>query len=203
MKKVLVFFIAIAIVFCFFSCKTSEPAAKSNAQTEKPAPAKAPDPAPAPAAKPATEKAPEKAAAPEPTPIPTAKPATEKAPEKTAAPAPAKAPDKAPEAPKAALAEFPVGKWLDANWDALWVLNADGSIKLYDSRNGDLIYDFNGKTKNFKFEPAGNGLKISFRCDETQRFYIFEKALEGTDMELDIDRDWTEEGYHVLMPLQN
>ena len=162
MRKVLVFFMVVAIVFCFFSCKTSEPAAKQDAQTEKPAPAKAPAPAPA--------------------------------------PAPAKAP--APEAPKA-LSEFPAGKWLDANWDALWVFFADGSVKLYDSRNGDLIYDFNGKTKNLKLEPAGTGLKLSFRCDETQRFYTFEKALEGTDMELDIDRDWTDEGYHVLMPLQD
>ena len=164
MKKVLVLFIAIAIVFCFFSCKTSEPAAKSSDQAAKPAQAKAPAPAPAPAPKPA------------------------------AAPA--------PEAPKT-LSEFPAGKWLDANWDALWVFFADGSVKLYDSKNGDLIYDFNGKTKNLKLEPAGTGLKLSFRCDETQRFYTFEKALEGTDMELDIDRDWTDEGYHILMPLQD
>ena len=162
MKKVFVFFIAVAIVFCFFSCKTSEPAAKQEAQTEKPAPVKAPAPAPA--------------------------------------PAPASA--KAPEAPKA-LSEFPAGKWLDANWDALWVFFADGSVKLYDSKNGDLIYDFNGKTKDLKLEPAGTGLKLSFRCDETQRFYTFEKALEGTDMELYIDRDWTDEGYHILMPLQD
>ncbi len=166
MKKVLVFFIAIAIVFCFFSCKTSEPAAKSSEQAAKPAPAKAPAPAPAPAPKPAP------------------------------APAPA------PEAPKA-LSEFPTGKWLDANWDALWVFFADGSVKLYDSRNGDLVYDFNGKTKDLKLEPAGTGLKLSFRCDETERFYTFEKALEGTDMALDIDRDWTDEEYHVLMPLQD
>ena len=166
MKKVLVLFIAIAIVFCFFSCKTSEPAAKSSDQAAKPAQAKAPAPAPAPAPKPA------------------------------ATPAPA------PEAPKA-LSEFPTGKWLDANWDALWVFFADGSVKLYDSKNGDLIYDFNGKTKDLKLEPAGTGLKLSFRCDETERFYTFEKALEGTDMELDIDRDWTDEAYHVLMPLQD
>ena len=164
MKKVLVLFIAIAILFCFFSCKTSEPAAKEAAPAAKPAPAKAPAPAPAPAPKPA--------------------------------PAPA------PEAPKA-LSEFPAGKWLDANWDALWVFFADGSVKLYDSKNGDLIYDFNGKTKDLKLEPAGTGLKLSFRCDETERFYTFEKALEGTDMELDIDRDWTDEAYHVLMPLQD
>ena len=160
MKKVFVFFIAVAIVFCFFSCKTSEPAAKQEAQTEKPAPVKAPAPAPAPA------------------------------------------PAKAPEAPKT-LSEFPAGKWLDANWDALWVFFADGSVKLYDSKDGDLIYDFNGKTKDLKLEPAGTGLKLSFRCDDTKRFYTFEKALEGTDLEMDIIRDWTDEGYHILMPLQD
>ena len=154
MKKLLVFFIAVAIVFCFFSCKTSEPAAKQEAKTETPAPVKAPAPA------------------------------------------------KAVGAPMG-LSECPAGKWLDANWDALWVFLADSSVKLYDSKNGDLIYDFNGKTKDLKLEPAGTGLKLSFRCDETQRFYTFEKALEGTDMELDIDRDWTDEGYHILMPLQD
>ena len=36
MKKVLVFTMVVAIVFCFFSCKTSEPAAKQEAQTENP-----------------------------------------------------------------------------------------------------------------------------------------------------------------------
>lgn len=128
------------------------------------------------------------------------KPAPAPAPAPTPAPEPAPAPEQT--APKA-LSEFPAGKWLDANWDALWVFFADGSVKLYDSKDGDLIYDFNGKTKDLKLEPAGTGLKLSFRCDDTKRFYTFEKALEGTDLEMDIIRDWTDEGYHILMPLQD
>ena len=120
-------------------------------------------------------------------------PAAEPAPEPTPAPA--------PEAPKA-LSEFPAGKWLDANWDALWVFFADGSVKLYDSNNGDLIYDFDGQVKDFKLEPEGLGLKMSFRCDDTKRFYVFTKDLEGTDLNMDIDRDWTDEAYNIDMPLQ-
>jgi len=118
-----------------------------------------------------------------------------------ATPAPEAAPAPVPEAPKA-LSEFPAGKWLDANWDALWVFFADGSVKLYDSNNGDLIYDFDGQIKDFKLEPAGLGLKMSFRCDDTKRFYVFTKDVEGTDLNMDIDRDWTAESYNIDMPLQ-
>ena len=67
---------------------------------------------------------------------------------------------------------------------------------------GDLIYDFDGQVKDYKLEPEGLGLKISFRCDDTKRFYVFTKNLEGTDLNMDIDRDWTDEAYNIDMPLQ-
>lgn len=102
----------------------------------------------------------------------------------------------------AALEVFPVGKWLDANWDALWVIYEDQSVKLFDSKSGDLIYDFKDGAKDIKLEKEGLGLKLSFRCDDTQRFYAFTKELEGTDLKLDIDRDWTDEPYVIVMPLQ-
>ena len=101
-----------------------------------------------------------------------------------------------------ALEVFPVGKWLDANWDALWVIYEDQSVKLFDSKSGDLIYDFKDGAKDIKLEKEGLGLKLSFRCDDTQRFYAFTKELEGTDLKLDIDRDWTDEPYVIVMPLQ-
>jgi len=135
-----------------------------------------------------------KAATQVPEPAPVAAPAVTQAPE----PAPVAAPAAAPKA----LSEFPSGKWLDANWDALWVFFADGSVKLYDSNNGSLIYDFNGQIRDYKLEPAGLGLKVSFRCDDTKRFYVFEKGVEGTDLNMDIDRDWTTEAYNIDMPLQ-
>ena len=54
MKKILVLLTVVAIVFCSFSCKTSESAATEPAPAAEPAPAPAPaEPAPAPAAEPA------------------------------------------------------------------------------------------------------------------------------------------------------
>ncbi|MBR4159089.1 MAG: hypothetical protein IKT97_03410, partial [Spirochaetia bacterium] len=50
MKKILVLLTVVALVFCSFSCKTSESAATEPAPAETPAPAA--EPAPAPAAEP-------------------------------------------------------------------------------------------------------------------------------------------------------
>lgn len=146
MKKALVLITVVALMFCFFSCKTSEETVIVEEEVvvaETPA---------------------------------------------VAAPA--------------ALEVFPAGKWLDANWDALWVIYDDQSVKLFDSVSGDLIYDFKDGAKDIKIEKEGLGLKLSFRCDDTQRFYAFTKDVEGTDLELDIDRDWTDEPYVIVMPLQ-
>lgn len=144
MKKALVLITVVALMFCFFSCKTSE---ETVIVEEEVVVAETP-----------------------------------------AAPA--------------ALEVFPAGKWLDANWDALWVIYDDQSVKLFDSVSGDLIYDFKDGAKDIKLEKEGLGLKLSFRCDDTQRFYAFTKDVEGTDLELDIDRDWTDEPYVIVMPLQ-
>ena len=92
-----------------------------------------------------------------------------------------------------AAGAFPEGKSVDTNWNAKWVFEADNNVKLYDSETGALIYDFAGKQKDLKAE----GNKLSFRCDETQRFYTF--VRNGDTIEMDIDRDWTDEEYHITM----
>ncbi len=92
-----------------------------------------------------------------------------------------------------AAGAFPEGKSVDTNWNAKWVFEADNNVKLYDSESGALIYDFAGKQKDLKAE----GNKLSFRCDETQRFYTF--VRNGDTIEMDIDRDWTDEEYHITM----
>lgn len=97
------------------------------------------------------------------------------------------------DAPAATAATFPEGKSVDSNWNAKWVFEGDNNVKLYDSESGALIYDFAGKTKDLKAE----GNTLSFRCDETQRFYTF--VRNGDTIEMDIDRDWTDEEYHVTM----
>ena len=99
----------------------------------------------------------------------------------------------AKEAAPAAAGTFPEGKSVDTNWNAKWVFEADNNVKLYDSETGALLYDFAGKQKDLKVE----GNKMSFRCDETQRFYVFER--KGDVIEMDIDRDWTDEEYHITM----
>ena len=96
-------------------------------------------------------------------------------------------------APAPATGTFPEGKSVDTNWNAKWVFEADNNVKLYDSETGALLYDFAGKQKDLKVE----GNKMSFRCDETQRFYVFER--KGDVIEMDIDRDWTDEEYHITM----
>lgn len=92
-----------------------------------------------------------------------------------------------------APAAFPAGKAVDTNWNALWVFEAGNNVKLYDSETGALLYDFAGKQKDLKAE----GNKLSFRCDETQRFYTFVK--NGNAIDLDIVRDWTDEEYNITM----
>ena len=92
-----------------------------------------------------------------------------------------------------ATGAFPEGKSVDTNWNAKWVFEADNNVKLYDSETGALLYDFAGKQKDLKAE----GNKLSFRCDETQRFYTF--VRNGDTIEMDIDRDWTDEEYHITM----
>ena len=92
-----------------------------------------------------------------------------------------------------AAGTFPEGKSVDKNWNAKWVFEADNNVKLYDAKTGALYYDFAGKQKDLKVE----GNKMSFRCDETQRFYVFER--KGNVIEMDIDRDWTDEEYHITM----
>jgi hypothetical protein len=86
------------------------------------------------------------------------------------------------------LGDFPIGKWLDANWDAVWEFNSN-NIRILDTEGG-VYYDFNGKTiKNFKITPSTSGLKLSFRCDETGKDYEFVKPLTNLDLEMIIDTD--------------
>lgn len=94
---------------------------------------------------------------------------------------------------------FPKGTWQDSKWDADWVFGV-GSLQLVDSNSGDVIFDFEGKMKNFKLLPSTDGVSISFDCPETQRSYKFTKpATLDTSIEMEIDPEWTDEDYKVKM----
>jgi len=85
------------------------------------------------------------------------------------------------------LGEFPVGQWLDANYNAVWDFTSN-NIRIL-SINGNVLYDFSNKTiQDFKVILEGAQPGISFTCVESGRSYKFLKPLIGTDVNMEIKR---------------
>ncbi|MDC7220401.1 MAG: hypothetical protein PQJ59_10695 [Spirochaetales bacterium] len=85
------------------------------------------------------------------------------------------------------LGDFPVGKWLDAEYDAVWTFSAE-TIQLY-MTDGSLVFDFKDKVEDFDVKGSMKGVELSFSCDETGRDYTFIKGVTNMDLEMIIDRD--------------
>ena len=81
---------------------------------------------------------------------------------------------------------YPVGKWLDANYNAIWSFSS-GNIILY-TTEGELVFDFKDKMKGFDLSGNTKGVTISFSCEETDRAYEFVKGVVNKDMTLIIDK---------------
>jgi len=86
------------------------------------------------------------------------------------------------------LGSFPVGKWLDTNYDAVWDFASD-NIRIL-SPSGAVLYNFSDKTvQNFRAFMDGVQPGISFNCPEAGRSYRFLKAAGiNTDVVLEIER---------------
>jgi len=85
------------------------------------------------------------------------------------------------------LGDFPVGQWLDANYNAVWDFSSN-NIRIL-STNGTVLYDFSGKTiKDFKVVLEGTRPGISFTCVESGKSYKFLKPLLGSDLSMYINR---------------
>jgi hypothetical protein len=98
------------------------------------------------------------------------------------------------------LGQFPVGKWLDHNYDAVWEFTA-GSIKITDPA-GAVLYDFSDKTLNdFKVVLDGGQPGITFSCTEAGRSYRFLKPLTNSDVIMEIERP-DQPKYSVTMKKQ-
>lgn len=98
------------------------------------------------------------------------------------------------------LGDFPIGKWLDERWEALWEFESD-NIRILD-KSGGVYYDFEGKTiVDFKLAPSTSGLELTFRCEETGKNYKFIKGLANLDLKLVIDTD-TGNHYEADLPKQ-
>ncbi|MCK5736986.1 MAG: hypothetical protein KAH21_10930 [Spirochaetaceae bacterium] len=83
------------------------------------------------------------------------------------------------------LGEFPVGEWLDAEFDALWTFSSD-NIQLFRT-DGTLVYDFKGEVEDFNIKGTMSGIELSFSCTETNRAYKFIKGVTNTNLKLVID----------------
>jgi len=97
------------------------------------------------------------------------------------------------------LGNFPLGKWLDPNWDAVWEFSSN-NIRIL-SPSGRVLWDFAGKTIN-NFNLSADGLQpvVSFSCPQAGRSYSF-KPQANSDLIMDIDRSG-QPHYTVTMPKQ-
>jgi len=85
------------------------------------------------------------------------------------------------------LGNFPVGQWLDANYNAVWDFSSN-NIRIL-STDGRVLYDFSSKTiQDFKVIMEGAQPGITFTCPEAGRSYKFLKPLTNTDVIMEIER---------------
>jgi hypothetical protein len=85
------------------------------------------------------------------------------------------------------IGAFPVGQWLDPNYDAIWDFSLS-NIRIL-SKSGAVIYDFSQKTvQEFNVFIEANNPGITFSCPESERKYRFVKPLVGSDVVMTIDR---------------
>ncbi len=98
------------------------------------------------------------------------------------------------------LGKFPLGKWLDARWNAVWEFSSD-NIRIVDPA-GSVYYDFKGKTiENYSVKPSLKGVVLSFYCKETGKKYTFTKPVSNLNLLMNIKTD-TGNTYNVELPFQ-
>ena len=98
------------------------------------------------------------------------------------------------------LGSFPLGQWLDANYNAVWDFTSN-NIRIL-STNGRVLYDFSNKTiQDFKITLEGAQPVISFTCPESGRSYKFTKPLTSSDVTMQIKR-YGRPDYSVIMKKQ-
>ncbi|MGC9313179.1 MAG: hypothetical protein ACP5IA_10850 [Sediminispirochaetaceae bacterium] len=98
------------------------------------------------------------------------------------------------------LGSFPLGKWLDPNYDAVWEFTTE-NIRIL-STDGEVYYDFGEKTvRDFKVAVEAGKPVMSFSCDESRRSYKFTKPISNMNIILEIDAPWQSD-YMVEMKKQ-
>ncbi len=98
------------------------------------------------------------------------------------------------------LGDFPIGKWLDANYDAIWEFTSD-NIRIV-APDGSVYFDFSKNTvRDFKVTASLDGAVLTYSCEEAGRSYKFTKPVTNMNLILEIDRPGKEH-YKVEMKKQ-
>ena len=85
------------------------------------------------------------------------------------------------------LGNFPLGRWLDPNWNVLWDFSS-GNVRILSRDGGRVLYDFSTKTINdFQIGMDGMNPVISFSCPEAGRSYRFVVQFNG-NLVMEIER---------------
>lgn len=98
------------------------------------------------------------------------------------------------------LGDFPLGKWMDPNYDAVWEFSSN-NIRIL-SPSGEVYCDFSQKEiQDFKVGLEGGKPVITFSSEETRRSYKITKPLANMNVILEIDAPWNRD-YKVEMKKQ-
>lgn len=85
------------------------------------------------------------------------------------------------------LGDFPLGSWLDANFDAVWEFST-GNIRIL-APDGSLHFDFGAEgIQDFKVGAGADGPFITFSCAAAGKSYKLTKPLLKPEMTLEIER---------------
>ena len=85
------------------------------------------------------------------------------------------------------LGDFPLGSWVDANYDALWTFTS-GNIQIFAS-DGTKVFDFDeAGVQDFKLGVGSDGPFVSFSCAAAGKSYKFSKPVLKSGMILEIER---------------
>lgn len=85
------------------------------------------------------------------------------------------------------FSSLPPGKWIDANWNAVWEVTPT-NLRILDL-NGNVLFEFKGKTnQNFSIGSSSLGPFITFYTEETGKTYKITKTTGDVNVILEIDR---------------
>lgn len=85
------------------------------------------------------------------------------------------------------LGDFPLGSWVDANYDAVWTFST-GNIQIL-APDGTKVFDFDkAGVQDFKLGVGEDGPFVSFSCAVAGRSYKISKPVLKSAMILEIER---------------